>query len=130
MPNERALARREAEEELIRSTLRGVAAKAAHTLDGLYENPFLDEDRTEINPKYNPDAHRTWAECSMKTRAALIITKAVEGKSDADMGRALGVIILTGRATSVKDWEAQAREVDEESRRRGAIDVVAEVVKP
>lgn len=121
MSSERALAKREQEEELIKGALRRVATKATQTLEGLYE-PELLPDGT-ANPAYNPDASRTWAGCTMKTRASLIIAKAAEGKNDNDLGRAFGVIILAGRAPSAQEWEQQAREVDEAERRKAAIDV-------
>ena len=127
--SEKALQRREAEEDLIRGALRRVAIKAAKTLEGLYEEPWLDDKKLKPNPAYNDDAHRTWADCTMKTRAALIIAKTAEGKNDVELGRALGVIILTGRAPSMEEWERRAKEVDEDERRKAAIDVEA-VVKP
>jgi hypothetical protein len=125
--SEKALARREQEEELIRGALRRVAQKATKTLEGLYEPPTLEGGKP--NPDFNPDADRTWAECTMRTRAALIIAKAAEGKNDQELGRAFGVIILTGRAASAQDWEAQAKEVDRQERERTAIDVTPEPTK-
>lgn len=118
---DRALARRDALAEVIAEKLQGLVAKAATTLEGLYLDP---ED-----PNYNPDAKETWSNCSMKTRAALILCKAADDKQSPDMGRSFGVIILAGRAATAADWEAHAREVDEEERRKSAIDVEAVEVK-
>ena len=53
----------------------------------------------------------------------LVIAKAAEGKNDQDLGRSFGLIILTGRAPSAKEWEAEAKKVDEDERRKTAIDV-------
>lgn len=128
MSSEKALARREEEEELIRGALRRVAQKATKTLEGLYEEELLPDGKP--NPAYNDDAKKTWAECSMRTRASLIIARAAEGRNDQEIGHAFGVIILTGRAASASDWEAQAKEVDRQERERTAIDVTPENVKP
>ena len=115
------LVTRSEEEQALKACLTRVAQKAAKTIEGLYEDPGSRD--------YNPDAEKTWAECSMKTRASLIIHKATEGKQEADLGRAFGVIILTARASSPADWEAQAKAVDEAERKKAAIDVVATVVR-
>lgn len=126
--SEKALARREEEEIALKAALTRIATKAASTIEGLYEEAMLPDGRP--NPAYNADAPMTWAECSMRTRASLIIHKATEGKQEADLGRALGVIFLAARAASAASWEQQAREVDEAERCKAAIDVEATVIAP
>lgn len=126
--SESAIARRAGEETALRARLTRIADKAAGCIEGLYEPASLPDGRP--NPDYNPDATVTWAECSMRTRASLVIHKATEGKQEADLGRAFGLVILTARAVSAATWEQQAREVDEAERQKAAIDVEAVVVKP
>jgi hypothetical protein len=116
----RALARREDIAELVRGTIQRVQQKAADTLEGLYEPEYIDG---QPNPKYNPDAVNTWADCSMKTRAALVIVKSAEGKNEVEFGRQFGVIILDARAPDAQTWEADARRVDDAERKKAAIDV-------
>jgi hypothetical protein len=114
-------------EERGRAAMALVYRRAAECLAGLYEPPTIagPDGQPVPNPKYNPDAHATWAESSMKTRAALVIAKAQAENPDADIKAVFGVIIMKARATSAKDWEADAKKVEEEQRRK-AIDVLAE----
>lgn len=109
---------------LYRAKLQKAAMK---TLAGLYEPDVLEDGSP--NPKHNPDANRTWSECSMKTRAALVMAKDMGLTSEQEMNekRVLGVVVLQSRADSASSWEAEARKVDEEERRK-AIDAVAETV--
>ena len=98
-----------------RAVIQRVQEKAAETLEALY----LPSD----DPKRNPDADRNWADCSMKTRAALVLCKdATREPGDGD-GKVFGVIFMQDRVDDPRKWEAEARKVDEEERRKNAIDV-------
>lgn len=113
-----------ANEDKGRAAMATVYRRAAECLVGLYEPEFIkDEAGNEVpNPKWNPDAKRTWAEASMKTRAALVLAKAQAENPDADIKAVFGVIIMKARASNPKEWEAEARRVEEEQKRK-AIDV-------
>ena len=91
-----------------------VQKHAAKAILGLYKKPS-DKD-------YNPDADKTWAECSMRTRAALILAKSAQDQGTGD-GKPLGIVFLSLRAKNAKEWEAKACEVDANE---AVIDVVAE----
>jgi hypothetical protein len=94
---------------------------AMKTLAGLYEDPK--------SPSYNPDADRTWQDCTMKTRAALVMAKdmGLTAEKETGEGRVLGIVVLQARADSIPTWEAEARRVDEEERRKAnAIDAVVD----
>lgn len=99
---------------VVKEIMDRVQNHAAKALEGLYKAPG-DKD-------YNPDADKTWAECSMRTRAALILAKSAQDQNTGD-GKPLGIVFLSLRAKSAKEWEAKAREVDEDER---VIDVEVE----
>jgi hypothetical protein len=111
-----AVARMEAERELGRAIIAKVTRKAAQTIAGLYKRPG--------ERGYNIDADLPWSECSVKTRASLLLVKGMAAEPEQGDGRLFGVIIMQGRAPSAAQWEAEARAVDEDERRKGAIDVV------
>lgn len=94
-------------EGVVKEVLARVAEKAAKTLEGLYLKPD--------DPDFNPDADKTWAECSMRTRAALVIAKGAQEHGLSD-GKVLGIVFLQGRARSQSEWEAEAKRVDIEER--------------
>jgi hypothetical protein len=95
---------------------------ALKTLAGLY--------LPQGDPERNPDADRTWSECTMKTRAALVMAKdmGLTGDPDAAEKRVLGVVVLQARVDSIPTWEAEAKRVDQEERKK-AIEGVAVTVK-
>jgi hypothetical protein len=105
--------------QLVRDVLAKVTEKAARTLDGLY----LDKD----DPGYNPDAEKNWADCSMKTRAALVLVKQAQERGDGPATGLLGIVFVPARAASATEWEAMAKKVDEDERNKAAID--AEVIE-
>lgn len=102
-------------DQLAKDVIAKVTNKAAKVLDGLYLEPH--------EPGYNPDAEKTWAECSMKTRASLILVKDAQARGDGGEGRVLGLILVKERASSKEEWELMARKVDEDERNRNAIEV-------
>lgn len=99
---------------VVKEVMDRVQTHAAKTLEGLYKKPG--------DPEYNDDADKTWAECSMRTRAALILAKSAQDQGGGD-GKPLGIVFLSLRANSSKEWEAKAREVDANER---VIDVEAD----
>lgn len=117
----KVIARMEAERQLCEAVLAKITRKALKTVEALYA-PELNEDGTP-NTRRNRDADKPWNECSVKTRASLLLVKGMEAKADAGDKRVFGVVVLQGRSASAKDWEAEAKAVDDEERRKGAIDV-------
>lgn len=110
---EQKMADREAK---TRATMLKVFGMCAETLRRLYL-PVGDPDR-------HPDADRTWAECSMQTRAALAIGKAHSENPQADVKEMFGIIIVQGRSKSAHEWEAKAIQIDELQKQR-AIEAIA-----
>lgn len=104
------------DEQGVRKIMLKVFRDGADTLRRLY---LKDGD-----PDQHPDAHRTWAECSMQTRAALALAKAHGENPTADVRELFGIIIVQGRSKSAHLWEQQAQQVDELQKQR-AIDAVA-----
>ncbi len=125
---DKRLAKREARartnELRTRQAMIRVARRAAETLERL----FLPDG----DPNQHPDAKETWADCSMQTRAALILAKTANENPEADLPKVFGIIIMQGRSKSATEWEAQARQVErdtkmlEAERRAAAIDAHAE----
>lgn len=71
---------------------------------------------------YNTDADVPFTEASTKTKVALELVKMSRGQGDGET-RVLGVIFMQGRTTDPKTWEAEARRIDDEEKRRNAVDV-------
>ena len=97
-------------DEGIAETFRRIDKFVADTIEGLYTGS-------------NPDAERNWADCSMKTRAALHLRKQAQDKGADDSKKVIGIVILQGRSQSAAEWEAKAAQVDSS---RPAIDVEPE----
>lgn len=88
-----------------------VSVQAAEVVEGLLEPELLENG--EPNPKYNPDAKVTKAQCSMRTWASLQIVES--DRKDARTrtmasasNKPMGVVILQNKL-SASDWEAQAQ---------------------
>ena len=64
---------------------------------------------------YNPDAERNWQDCSMQTRAALILVQgqlaAERAKQQAATPKVFGMVLMTPRLDDPRQWEAMAAEV-------------------
>lgn len=112
------LAHQQSANQVVRTAMRRLAKKATDTLEGLY----LDAD----DPKRNPDADKNWSDCSMKTRAALILAKEAAAEVQSEGARPLALVFVSQRVDSATDWEAMASKVDQDERARTSID--AEVV--
>jgi hypothetical protein len=117
------------QETEIRECLTRVAMKCAETLEDLY--------RPVGDPKRHPDADKTWAECSMQTRAAIHLAKVTEQNPEKDIPAVCGLIIVSARVKSIKEWEQKALAVEAEQRRKAreaaklsAIDAEATPVEP
>lgn len=97
-------------EKAVQAIMERVQMKVARTVEGLFLNPG--------EPGYNDDAPKPYMECSVKTRAALQLAKSAMEKQGSGEGRVLGLVMLAGRIPSKAAWEAEARRVDEEERRK------------
>lgn len=118
----RTLAERARGDKAVAKLRRQLERKSTKVLVGLFKDPQ--------DPDYNPDADKTWAECSMRTRAALVIHRDFLPKENQENAhRVLGVVFLQARAGSADEWEQQARAVDEAERRK-VIEATAEPVEP
>lgn len=114
-------AKRTAEREAkTRQNMVKVFASCADSLRRLY--------LPEGDPNRHPDADRTWAECSMQTRAALALAKAHGENPEADVKALFGIIVVQGRSKNAVEWERKALQVEAEQKQR-AIDVLAVVKK-
>lgn len=90
----------------------------------------------EGEPGYNPDATGNWQDCSMRTRAALILVQgqlaAERAKQQAATPKVFGLVMMQQRVEDAGQWEQMAADVS----RGQAIEAVAtptpavEEVKP
>lgn len=94
--------------EKLQRVVMGAQLSAAKKVAGLY---LPDDDANQ-----NPDAKKTWNECSVATRAAIELTKgtmALERAKAANGNqetRAIGLVILPARAESIEAWEQRVKE--------------------
>lgn len=76
----------------------------ARAVRGLFKDP--------ADPEYNPDATSTWKECSMRTRAALVLTgntmAGERAKSQAPVTNNFGVVWMPAQIRDAGEWERQA----------------------
>ena len=98
--------------ERLKRVVLGAQLSAAKRVAGL----FLDEK----DASRNPDAAKTWNECSVATRAAIELTKgtmalerakAANGGADGPM-RVFGIAVVPARIADRKDWERLAQEAE------------------
>lgn len=74
---------------------------------------FVDEKA----PGYNPDATANWQDCSMRTRAALILTQGAlateRAKQQAATPKVFGMILMQQKIPDHAEWERMATAVSE-----------------
>lgn len=76
---------------------------------GLYKEPGEEG--------YNPDATANWQDCSMRTRAALILTQGAlateRAKQQAATPKVFGMILMQQKIPDHGEWERMATAVSE-----------------
>ncbi len=76
------------------------------------------------DPKRHPDADKTWSECSMQVRAALVLAKTQAEHPKADVKELFGIVIMNGRSQNAVEWEKKAAEVEAQQKMK-AIDAIS-----
>lgn len=96
------------EERLLRE-IQKAQWTAVGRVRGLFRKPG--------EPGYNPDAANNWQDCSMQTRAALILTQgalaAERAKQQADAPKVFGMVLMQPRLSDHGEWERMASAVSE-----------------
>ncbi len=112
---------REAELDEVGRIVDRIALRGLQTAEGLFKQ--ADEEG------YNSDATAALADATTRTHFGMkVYQQMMANKRDNNANaRALGIVLLQGRMEE-KDWNAEARRVDEEQRRTHAIDVAAEII--
>lgn len=92
-------------QERANRVVAGACLDAARSVRGLF--------RKSDHPEYNEDAERTWHECSVRTRAAIELTKgtmaAERARQQSEAPRAFGIVFMTPKITNEQDWEKFAK---------------------
>jgi len=99
-----------------------IAVQGLRTAAGLFQESGSDG--------YNPDAPMPLADASTKTQFGMKVYAQMMAKQRENQAtaRALGVVMLQSQLNE-KDWNARAKEVDEEQRKLQAIAVADEMLK-
>lgn len=104
------------EERLVREIQRAQLC-AAGKVRGLFRRPG--------EPGYNPDAAGNWQDCSMQTRAALILVQgslaAERARQQAATPKVFGMVLMQSTIADPAEWERMAATVS----RGPAIEAVA-----
>lgn len=104
-------------EERLAREIQRAQLTAALKVRGLFLEPG--------QPGFNPDALANWQDCSMRTRAALILVQgqlaADRAKQQAATPKVFGMVLMQGVVADHGKWEQMAAEVS----RGQAIEAVA-----
>lgn len=104
-------------EERLAREIQRAQLTAALKVRGLFLDP--------TEPGFNPDALLNWQDCSMRTRAALILVQgqlaADRAKQQAATPKVFGMVLMQQRVEDPGQWERMAAEVS----RGQAIEAVA-----